>query len=605
MYSNIDRSTTSSAGSGNYYGDMQGYGQNMGHYLQPGYNMYHQGYYPPQQYHPNPAFAGPHGMIPRQASAPGYDGYVNSPNMVPPNLASSHSALETISSCGSVYSETGSTYSQNQRQAPSLRSPMKQKRGFRKVKSTNEKSLPIDPAARELILLCDKEPNVMKKLELLKGQLEILIYNQSGSRFLQKFLTKANKEIIEFFLAEIDSSVNKLMMDKYGNYFCQELLHSCSGQQRLNILKKVEENFLQVCRDKKGTHTIQKMVDLATLDDEEKFFEKALKGHVGQLAIDQQGTHIIQKVITSFTEANRQFAFEEILEAFMNVSKTSHGLCVIKKLVANTTIQENRDKLVAYCQKNAIELMQDPYGNYALQEIMDKWPDMNFLPLIERSSGSLICSCGKIAQLSIQKFSSNVVEKCIKMADPSTRNQIILQIASIDKLVNVMRNSYGNYVVQTALELSNGATKEALADSVFNNIPAIQDKKIRSKWAYLLNSKVSQDPNLCERYDMSEYLQEPVTPLTTAVNTEMSQQNPGVASYEMFGGDAQHYQNNMQNQMVHGGMHHSHSYTGGMDSQSQPQPNFGFNNQFSEGPGFMTFGQFGSPPQFGKDDDDY
>jgi hypothetical protein len=219
MYSNIDRSTTSSAGSGNYYGDMQGYGQNMGHYLQPGYNMYHQGYYPPQQYHPNPAFAGPHGMIPRQASAPGYDGYVNSPNMVPPNLASSHSALETISSCGSVYSETGSTYSQNQRQAPSLRSPMKQKRGFRKVKSTNEKSLPIDPAARELILLCDKEPNVMKKLELLKGQLEILIYNQSGSRFLQKFLTKANKEIIEFFLAEIDSSVNKLMMDKYGNYF--------------------------------------------------------------------------------------------------------------------------------------------------------------------------------------------------------------------------------------------------------------------------------------------------------------------------------------------------------------------------------------------------
>lgn len=207
-----------------------------------------------------------------------------------------------------------------------LRSPVKQKRGFRKVKSTNEKSLPIDPAARELILNCDKEPNVMKKLEMLKGQLELLIYNQSGSRFLQKFLTKANKEIIEFFLEEINSSVNKLMMDKYGNYFCQELLHSCSGHQRLNILKKVEENFLQVCKDKKGTHTIQKMVDLATLDEEEKFFENALTGHVGKLAIDQQGTHIIQKVITSFTESNRQFAFNEILEAFMNVSKTSHGL---------------------------------------------------------------------------------------------------------------------------------------------------------------------------------------------------------------------------------------------------------------------------------------
>lgn len=46
----------------------------------------------------------------------------------------------------------------------------------------------------------------------------------------------------------------------------------------------------------KGTHTIQKMVDLANLDEEEKFFETVLTEHVGMLAIDQQGTHIIQKI---------------------------------------------------------------------------------------------------------------------------------------------------------------------------------------------------------------------------------------------------------------------------------------------------------------------
>lgn len=281
---------------------------------------------------------------------------------------------------------------------------MKTKKGFRKVKSTNEKSLPIDPAARNLIFSCDREPELMKKLELLKGQLDLLIYNQSGSRFLQKLLTKANKEVIEFFLNEIDSSINNLMMDKYGNYFCQELLLSCSGHQRLQILKKVEENFIQVCKDKKGTHTIQKMVDLANLQEEEEFFEKALTGHVGKLAIDQQGTHIIQKVITSFTEENRQFAFDELTESFLSVSKTSHGLCVIKKLVANTSNHENRVKLVSHVCENTIDLVQDPYGNYAVQEIMQKWGEQDFTPLIDRIKT-------KIAQLSIQKFSSNVVEK--------------------------------------------------------------------------------------------------------------------------------------------------------------------------------------------------
>jgi hypothetical protein len=118
-----------------------------------------------------------------------------------------------------------------------LKSPIKEKKGFRKVKSTNEKSMPIDPSARSLIFSCDKKVEVSEKLEILKGQLDLLIYNQSGSRFLQKLLTKANKEVVEFFLDEIDSKVNKLMMDKYGNYFCQELLLSCSGNQRLEILK--------------------------------------------------------------------------------------------------------------------------------------------------------------------------------------------------------------------------------------------------------------------------------------------------------------------------------------------------------------------------------
>jgi len=72
------------------------------------------------------------------------------------------------------------------------------------------------------------------------------------------------------------------------------------------------------------------MVDLATLNEEEKFFETALRGEVANLSIDQQGTHIIQKIILSFNEENRQFVFDEVTEGLMTVSKTSHGLCVIK-----------------------------------------------------------------------------------------------------------------------------------------------------------------------------------------------------------------------------------------------------------------------------------
>lgn len=68
------------------------------------------------------------------------------------------------------------------------------------------------------------------------------------------------------------------------------------------------------------------MVDLATLPEEEEFFEVALQGEVAKLAVDQQGTHIIQKIIVSFAEKNKQFIFNEITKGFMLVSSTSHGL---------------------------------------------------------------------------------------------------------------------------------------------------------------------------------------------------------------------------------------------------------------------------------------
>lgn len=70
------------------------------------------------------------------------------------------------------------------------------------------------------------------------------------------------------------------MVDNYGNYFCQRLLINCSSSQRMIILESIATDFIPICCNKKGTHTIQKFIDLANLESEEKFFQKALKGHV-------------------------------------------------------------------------------------------------------------------------------------------------------------------------------------------------------------------------------------------------------------------------------------------------------------------------------------
>jgi hypothetical protein len=59
---------------------------------------------------------------------------------------------------------------------------------------------------------------------------------------------------------------------------------------------------------------------------------------------------------------------------------------------------------------------------------------------------------GNICALSVQKFSSNVIEKCIRVAEHNTRKALIEELLNRSRLEKLLRDSFGNYCVQTALD---------------------------------------------------------------------------------------------------------------------------------------------------------
>ena len=84
-----------------------------------------------------------------------------------------------------------------------------------------------------------------------------------------------------------------MMIDNYGNYFCSQLLAICSSDQRLRILNTIEKHFIHICKSKKGTHAVQRMFELTTMNEEKDLIRSALSGKVFILSMDQQGTHVI------------------------------------------------------------------------------------------------------------------------------------------------------------------------------------------------------------------------------------------------------------------------------------------------------------------------
>jgi hypothetical protein len=184
----------------------------------------------------------------------------------------------------------------------------------------------------------------------------------------------------------------------------------------------------------------------------------------------------VQKVLNTFPEeTKRQFILDEVYHCLIDLAKDSNGLCVIKRLIqlyspASLDKVQPQDQ-VALRKKNAlailvkiqesvIDLVQDPFGNYAVSEIIKTW-DINFCRPIFSAIKTKLCT------LSNQKFSSNVIELCLGAADEEMRNELIREIRCSEKLTSLIRNQFGNYVVQRTLKVATGAEKELLMNTIY------------------------------------------------------------------------------------------------------------------------------------------
>merc|ERR1719261_1529959 len=88
---------------------------------------------------------------------------------------------------------------------------------------------------------------------------------------------------------------------------------------------------------------------------------------------------------------------------------------------------------------------------------------------------------GRIMQLSIQKFSSNVVEKIFIQAPPELRRNFIDELIESDKMSVLVSSNYGHYVVKRALQLAEPGQVRALQEAIRGNLPSIPNRRLRSK----------------------------------------------------------------------------------------------------------------------------
>ena len=302
---------------------------------------------------------------------------------------------------------------------------------------------------------------IKKLLNMTDYALYNYLITQKGSREAQNILSNFNQKELDILIDKLNHFIPDITKDKYGNYFTHKLFKICVPSQRIKILNNLKDRFIEISMSTFGTHPLQCLIEIIKSIEEKKLILNYIIGNESILSFDQQGTHILQKFISNTKDEERYELNINIVNLIDKLILDVSGVCVLIKLIKHTKDELILKKIAKYITDNEpLFFIQHPYANYAVQRL-----------IINSNAHSYINKIAEIIEdnylsLSLQKFSSNVVENCIKYGDYKNVKKIYNNIIEHEKLETLLNNSYGNYVIERLLERLNTEDKNKLAKKI-------------------------------------------------------------------------------------------------------------------------------------------
>ena len=281
--------------------------------------------------------------------------------------------------------------------------------------------------------------NLLSNEELAK-QAYILAKNQNGCRYLQKRIENNQNLVATLFFPNILGHIQELSNDQFGNYYIKIIIKYLPEEMIIKFIQLIHPSISKIGTNQYGTKVLQYLIDFLDNDKNISFFIKKTLPHVVTLINDLNGIHIIQKLICIKSEYI-QYIYNEIFQKIELIAVTRDGSNFIKKLIEFLD-EKNMISLINAINENLSIIITNQYGNHIIQNIIIKENLVLKYKIIETIIKNIV-------NFSIQKFSSNVVEKCFEVEE--MKDKVIDEIIKNNNFEQILLNEFGNYVIQKAL----------------------------------------------------------------------------------------------------------------------------------------------------------
>ena len=325
-------------------------------------------------------------------------------------------------------------------------------------------------------------------IKSLPMELDNYLCTSKGIFEIKKNLPQTSLDYKKFLILYLNKNgLAKIMKNVYGNYFFQQLIKNSEEQIISLIIMYISDYFIDISKDSSGTFSLQALLDeISTLENEQKILG-FIKCHEMEMAYDKNATHVLQKLILIFPDNHRKELNQIILNNIKELCLDSNGICLIKNFIKTSTLINDKKRINDEFVKHFLTLAESPFGNYGIQFLIENW-DKSMLNDIKDKL------LDNIYKLSMQQYSSNVVEKAIEILDGDYREKLKQKLCFEGYLITLLNNKYGRYVLYKTVNYMDNTQKNDLEKQLLNfiNIKTNNNKnknkarkfliKIQYKW---------------------------------------------------------------------------------------------------------------------------
>jgi len=308
----------------------------------------------------------------------------------------------------------------------------------------------FDKKIKKVSIEKEENPNYFLKDQLYCRQIQNkLDKNINNLKYSEEFYENIKYQLVE------------IIEHQFGNYVIQKFLSVLLYQENKQLFKliflEIDDKLFEICIHNFGTRVIQKTLEKLDngnyykieTNELNEVLKKLIENHLYELCCDKNGNHVFQKLLRVFPKERNQFLFDSLIKISFPVSIIQQGATLLQAAFDYSNKKQQEDLCTAIIAKIE-DLINDKYGNYTIQTIFKLYIDKINEKIYEYIEKNIV-------KLSKEKFSSNVIDKCI-IKEYEKSKKLIENILQKKIIKEIIVDQYGNYVVQKILNVSEGET---------------------------------------------------------------------------------------------------------------------------------------------------